>query len=255
MNVLILSDFVGCGDVAMAASRAVLTGLGYNALCLPTALISHIWSLGRPAQLDTTGYLREALTAWERVGIRFDAVLVGYLDSEAQAAFLGECCAKWREAGTKIFLDPVFGDDGKLYRGITGERLEFLRGILKYTDYVLPNATEAAFLTGRADAADAAQALVAMGAGTAIVTGAEGKEVVLADQAGTQCIPYTPVPGSFSGAGDAFTALFAGGILVGSSPAQSVAHAAATVGEWLTRCRREPGTMGLPIDRLWRETK
>ena len=63
MNILILSDFVGCGNVAMGVARSVLTHMGHNALCLPTALISNTWNLGAPAVLDTTAYLQEAIAA------------------------------------------------------------------------------------------------------------------------------------------------------------------------------------------------
>lgn len=83
-SILILSDFVGSADVAMAVSRAVLSRMGHRTLCLPTALISNIWSQGTPAQLDTTLYLRSALESWERLGIRPDAVLIGYLANEAR---------------------------------------------------------------------------------------------------------------------------------------------------------------------------
>ena len=78
-SVLILSDFVGSADVAMAVSRAVLTRMGHRALCLPTALISNIWSQGEPAQLDTTDYLRAALDTWERRGLHPEGVLISYL--------------------------------------------------------------------------------------------------------------------------------------------------------------------------------
>ena len=122
-SVLILSDFVGSADVAMAVSRAVLTRMGHRALCLPTALISNIWSQGEPAQLDTTDYLRAALDTWERRGLRPEGVLISYLAGQAQAAFVAEKCGSWREQGVKIFLDPVFADNGHLYRGIGPERL------------------------------------------------------------------------------------------------------------------------------------
>ena len=88
MNILILSDFVGCGNVAMGVARSVLTHMGHNALCLPTALISNTWNLGAPAVLDTTAYLQEALAAWERLGIQPEGVLLGYLADEAQTVFI-----------------------------------------------------------------------------------------------------------------------------------------------------------------------
>ena len=83
MNILILGDFVGCGDVAMATSRAVLTHMGHSVLCLPTALISNTWNLGTPATAVTTQYIREALKSWEEKNIRVDAVLLGYIADRA----------------------------------------------------------------------------------------------------------------------------------------------------------------------------
>ena len=88
-HILILSDFVGYGNVAMATSRAVLTRLGHRVYCLPTALISNTWNFGACAQLDTTAYLRDALETWQQLGFRLDGVLMGYIADEAQAAFLG----------------------------------------------------------------------------------------------------------------------------------------------------------------------
>lgn len=251
-NVIVLSDFVGSADVAMAVSRAVLSRMGHRALCLPTALISGIWSQGTPAQWDTTDYLRAALDSWERQGIRADGVLIGYLAGEAQAEFLAGQCARWREAGAKIFLDPVFADNGRLYRGIGQERLALLRDMLKWADYVLPNATEAQFLTGLSEPVSAAEAICRMGAGTALITGVGGKCVVLADREGTHTLPYDPVPGSFSGAGDAFAALFTGGILREDTAARSAQNAISTLGDWLSRLAAQPESgIGLPVERLF----
>lgn len=252
MNILILSDFVGCGNVAMGVARSVLTKMGHNALCLPTALISNTWNLGAPAVLNTTSYLQEALAAWEKLGIQPEGVLLGYLADEAQAAFIGEQCRRWREKGIKIFLDPIFADNGKLYRGITPARIAFLKGLLPQIDYVLPNATEAQFLTGAADPMAAAQALVQLGAGCAVLTGVEDSAVVLAQGNDVSRLDYSPVPGHYSGAGDNFTALFAGNVLNGNAPAQSARLAADTLCQWIARYREAPSPVtGLPVERLW----
>ena len=209
MNILILSDFVGCGNVAMGVARSVLTHMGHNALCLPTALISNTWNLGAPAVLDTTAYLQEA-------------------------------------------LDPIFADNGKLYRGITAARIAFLKGLLPHIDYVLPNATEAQFLTGEADPMAAARALVQLGADCAVLTGVEDSAVVLAQGDGVCRLDYSPVPGHYSGAGDSFTALFTGNILNGNPPAKSARLAADTLCQWIDRYRQRPAPItGLPVERLW----
>lgn len=251
MNILILSDFVGIGDVAMATARAILTRMGHTALCLPTALISGTWNLGTPAVLDTTDYLKAALASWEQLGIRFQGVVIGYLSNEAQAAWIAEQCRRWKAAGIPVFLDPVFADGGKLYRGIPMSRVALLRGLLPDIDYLLPNATEAAFLTGEADAVSAAKGLARLGVGCAVVTGA-GDAVVLSD--GT-LLPYAPVPGSYSGAGDAFTACFAGSVLTGCTPAESARRAIAAVSVWINAYRQNRETItGLPVDRFFDNT-
>lgn len=248
MNILILSDFVGVGDVAMATTRAVLTRMGHTALCLPTALISGTWNLGAPAELDTTDYLKAALSSWENLGISFQGVVIGYLASQEQAAFVAAQCRRWKAAGIPVFLDPVFADGGKLYRGISMERVALLRGLLPDIDYLLPNATEAAFLTGETDALRGARRLAAMGAGCAVVTGAAGA-VVLSD--GT-VLPYDPIPGSYSGAGDAFAACFAGAVLCGCPPAEGARRAIAQVRSWIDAYNKNRETVvGLPVDRLF----
>ena len=254
-HILILSDFVGYGNVAMATSRAVLTRLGHRVYCLPTALISNTWNFGACAQLDTTDYLRSALETWQRLGFRLDAVVMGYIADEAQAEFLGQQCEIWHRSGVKIFLDPIFADNGKLYRGITPERLEFLRGLLKQVDFILPNLTEAKFLTGEDDPRQALRTLVQLGAPGAVITGVsqDGECVVLlCDGCETHALPYIPIPGNFSGAGDAFTALFAGFILSGQSPRESAQMAVDTTKAWIRQSLAENWQgMGLPVERYF----
>lgn len=254
-HVLILSDFVGYGNVAMATSRTVLTKLGHRVYCLPTALISNTWNFGSCAQLDTTAYLAAALETWQQLGFRFDGVLIGYIADEAQARWIGAQCQGWHQAGVELFLDPIFADNGKLYRGITAQRLDFLRELLKQVDYVLPNASEAQFLTGETDPLQALKELMDLGARGAVITGVprgEENAVLLGCAGQTQCLPYRPIPGNFPGAGDAFTALFAGGILAGASPIASARTAIDTTKRWIQKSLEEHWQgMGLPVERYF----
>ena len=76
--------------------------------------------------------------------------------------------------------------------------------------------------------------------------------MLLARKEGLREIPYTPIPGQYSGAGDAFTALFAGSVLLGRSPEDSAEYAAERVGDWIRRYRCAPDSFtGLPVERLW----
>jgi len=250
-KVLILSDFVGLGNVAMATTRAVLTKLGCTALCLPTALISNTWNYGACAQLDTTAYLQQSLAQWQALGIHFDAVLIGYIAGEEQARWIGGLCEKWRDAGVRIFLDPIFADNGRLYKGITPQRLDDLRQLLKKADYVLPNSTEACFLAQTDEPEEAARKLAELGNTEIVVTGADST-VLLGRDHRVEWHPYVSVPGNYPGAGDAFTALFMGNVLAGLTPSQSIDRAIGTTASWIRRSLAEDWQgMGLPVERYF----
>lgn len=252
-NVMILADFVSFGDVAMATARTILTRLGCTAICLPTALISNTWNLGTPAVLDTTDYLKNSLTALENRKITPDAVLIGYLTGREQVSFVARQCEIWHRQHTKIFLDPIFADNGKLYNGMDESRIADLRQMLPHVDYVLPNSTEAHFLTNTQTPQEALSHLRTLGAHGAVITGvqtAQGHAVLLWDGQQEQEIPYTPIPGNYGGAGDAFTALFTGNILSGKSALESAQIAAETTRTWIQNTNNRPCT-GLPVERFF----
>lgn len=250
-RVLILSDFVGLGNVAMGVARSVLTRLGCTALCLPTALISNTWNYGACAQLDTTDYLRQSLAQWKELGIDFHAVLIGYIAGEEQAKWIGGLCEKWKDAGVRIFLDPIFADNGSLYKGITEQRLEYLRQLLKKTDYVLPNSTEACFLAQTAEPEAAARKLAGLGSAEIVVTGADSA-VLLCRDGCVERHPYVSIPGSYPGAGDAFAALFMGNVLSGHTSSQSIDRAIGTTATWIRQSIQGNWEgMGLPVERYF----
>ena len=58
-----------------------------------------------------------------------------------------EFCKARAEKGVTIFTDPIMGDEGKLYNGITEETIDLMRELISAADYIVPNYTEAAYLT------------------------------------------------------------------------------------------------------------
>jgi ribokinase len=111
-------------------------------------------------------------------------------------------------------------------------------------DYVTPNETEAATLTGlrvetEADALAAAGALVAMGARNALITLGD-KGALLHGEAGTQVVPAFRVAQvvDTTGAGDAFNGGFAVALAEGKSPLEAIRFANATAALSVQR----PGT-------------
>ena len=90
-----------------------------------------------------------------------------------------------------------------------GERLEDLKGLLPYIDYIFPNEAEISLLTGQTDPAVNARLLVQAGVSCAVVKCA-GKGCLICTADGTLPIPAYPVETvtDTTGAGDCFAAGF-----------------------------------------------
>lgn len=256
-KVLVLSDFVGFGNVAVSTARSVLTAMGCDVFCLPTAVFSNTFNLGAFAALDTTDYLRRAVSVWEELGFSFDAVLVGYLADPEQAAWVAEQCRRWQERGAVIFFDPIFADNGRLYNGIGGAHMEFLREMMLLSDVFLPNATEAQLLAGveyREVLADPEALLSRLGGRAAVITGAKteaGSAVLLREEA-VRIFPYEPIPGSFSGAGDLFSAILVGEAMQAKAMPEAISCAMEKTAQIIRRASQDGwnGT-GLPTERYF----
>ena len=56
-------------------------------------------------------------------------------------------CREQATNGTIIFVDPIMGDNGKLYNGVTPSTINSMREMLSVADLCFPNYTEACYLT------------------------------------------------------------------------------------------------------------
>jgi pyridoxine kinase len=166
--------------------------------------------------------------------VQFDAVLVGYLSDPEQA----EAVAQILEAfPCPMILDPVMGDHGKLYQGITQSHVEAMQDLSCLANVLLPNVTEAALLTGlpyREDADTAylrelAQGVLSFGAETVIITGftrPNGQTGFFGMARSGETFPYQAqrIGKHFHGTGDLFAAAFTGALM-----AEKTAPEAATL--------------------------
>lgn len=256
-KVLILSDFVGFGNVAMSTARSVLTAMGCDVFCLPTAVISNTFNLGSFAALDTTAYLQQAVSVWEKLGFSFDAVFVGYLAGPEQAEWAAQQCRKWQAAGAAVFFDPIFADNGRLYNGIGEAHIAFLREMMALSDVFLPNMTEAQLLAGmpcQEVVTDPEALLSQLGGKTVIVTGAKTVQgsVVLYRETLMRLFPYEPIPGAFSGAGDLFSAVLIGETLNGKPMPEAIECAMKKTAQIIRHASQDGWQgSGLPAERYF----
>lgn len=213
---------------------------------LPTALISNTFDYGKYAMCDTTPYMRESIAVWEQLGFGFDAVCTGFIASDEQSQLVFDYCSRLkREKGTRIFVDPVMGDLGVLYKGISENIVPYMKKMCAISDLIIPNITEACFLSGfkavpaaggvKQEFSDAdmdviVSGLCELGAKSIVITsaniGGRACTVIRHDgQPGWKPLYYDEIPVEFSGTGDIFTSLVTSGMLYGADLETSVRSA------------------------------
>ena len=176
-TVAAIHDLSGVGRCALTVVTPVLSVLGAQVCPVPTAVLSAHTAFSGIAVRDLTDFLPAYLAHWRALGLRFDAVYAGYLGSPRQVEIVSDFL-KEQEAAIKV-LDPVMGDDGRLYSGMAEEMPKKWRALCAHADVVTPNMTEYALLTGeayslaprtRAQAEGMLKKLLDMGAKSAVIT-------------------------------------------------------------------------------------
>ena len=178
-KILLIEDLAGYGKISLSAMIPIMSHMGYNLYNLPTALVSNTLDYGLFHMLETTGYMRETLKVWKELGFSFDAICTGMIVSEEQVRLVAEYCQEQRKNGVSIYVDPVMGDDGTLYNGISENTIKYMRNICSVADVIMPNYTEAAFLADkyidkddvtRAQAEELVDSLRKMGSKSIVIT-------------------------------------------------------------------------------------
>lgn len=227
-TILCIHDLSGAGRCSLAVILPVLSVMGNQPVALPTALLStHTGGLGEPARQACAGYGRAALEHYAQLGFAFDCIYTGYLYDTEQAALAAQAFALWPSA-LKI-VDPVMGDEGRLYASVTPRLCGAVRGLCRKADLILPNYTEASLLLERplpdcavpveeADALALAADLTAL-APRAVVTGLPmGKYIACAGGGRERFVQKKlHIARSFPGTGDLFGAIVTGALIRGNA--------------------------------------
>jgi len=240
-NILIINDMPGYSKVATAAMLPILSHMGHSVYNLPTALVSNTLDYGKFALLDTTDYMSRVIAVWRELGFQFDCITTGFLASARQVGIIRDFIESQKKEGLLVMTDPIMGDDGKLYNGVTEETVEHMRQLIGVADVIVPNLTEAQFLTGlyvgeevmtREQARQVVDALRAFGPRSVIVTSGQdadtGKHTVWGYDHTTGeyfSIPYRLIKVHFPGTGDMFSAVLVGGLLQGKGLQEAVKRA------------------------------
>lgn len=231
LKVASIQDISGVGRCSLGAALPILSAMGVQACPLPTAVLSNQTGFESYAVTSLTGQLASSIFEWKKQELTFDAVATGFLMDAEQATLVGKFIDHAQKAGSMIIVDPVMGDEGKLYPIYGREMCEAFKSLVHMADVITPNLTEACLLAGvdYPKIADlnhefvwsVAEQLSAIGPHTVVITGVDGQDgeiynfAYLAGQNKRICVPHRKIGGSFSGTGDILSAIVCGCLVRG----------------------------------------
>ncbi len=144
-RILAINDISCFGKCSLAVATPILSVSGAECCLMPTAILSTHTAFKGYTFRDLTEDLIPVAKHWKELGLSFNAIYSGYLGSKEQVCAVEEIIEKFSaEFG---LVDPVMGDNGVLYDGFTLEFAIEMKKLIKRADIIVPNVTEASFLT------------------------------------------------------------------------------------------------------------
>ena len=223
-RILLVNDMAGYGKVALSVMIPVLSHLKFETFNLPTALVSNTLDYG---QFDILGHNRiygKYASGMEETHVFFStqSVLDLLCQKNNHVSYMN-IAKNNKKSGTSIFVDPIMGDDGKRYNGVTDQAVTYMKRLCSIADVIIPNITEACFLSGytvkntysEVEIEVIANRLHMLGAKSVVITSANinGRMfTVVKNSPKNSCVllPYDEIPVRFPGTGDIFMAIVVG---------------------------------------------
>lgn len=163
-----------------------------------------------------------------------DAIYVGFGNDVAILEGVTSLVSRIKQDDVYLLVDPIMGDNGKLYPVFDGKYLDVMKRIVPFADCITPNLTEACLLAGvcydelvshkdeptfLATCGNVfSNFLSVTGAKSAVITGIEcGKLMgnIVLDGTNRQFVTNERVEITYSGTGDVFSSVVLGELLNG----------------------------------------
>ena len=147
-KILTIQDISCYGQCSITVALPILSACGYETAILPTSILSTHTSGFKDFQYkDMDVELDKFLEHWKREQLAFDAVYTGYLGSIPLVDFTIKAINQCKKDNALVIIDPAMGDKGKLYPAFNNAYALKMRELIKTADIILPNITEACFMT------------------------------------------------------------------------------------------------------------
>lgn len=231
----IINDLSGIGRCSLNVAIPILATLQIQTCPLPTAVLSNQTGFDSFSFLDFTPHMREYYTHWKKLNKTFDAIYSGFLGSKEQVEILIDFIQQFKEKDTLVLIDPVMGDNGKLYAVYDKGYPQIMRKLVELADVITPNITELKLLLGidleemitREQLKGYKKELETLGPNQIIITGMIEQSCMYnigidLERDEWYEIPVSYNQKSYSGTGDIFASVICGELMGGKGLKESI---------------------------------
>ena len=246
-KIAVINDFCGFGRCSIAVSLPIISALKIQCCPLPTSIFSNHTGYDSFYYTDYTNHMEAYFKEWKKLDLGFEGILTGFLGSPEQIGIVKKFLQEFRKPNTITVIDPVMGDNGKLYPTYSEGLAKQMVALVPYADILTPNLTEACILTEteyQSDIGEEAligmcEKLCAMGTKSVVISGLQRggdlENFVYEKGKAPQIIRERKIGSCRAGTGDAFSSIIAADAVNGLDVAQAVRHASSFIAKTMRR--------------------
>ena len=237
-RILTVQDISCLGQCSITVALPILSACGHETCILPSAVLStHTGGFGNFHVHDLTDSFPGIIQHWKSLNMPFDTVYTGYLGNTKHVEYVKDIFHSLVATNGLRIVDPAMADNGKLYWGFDQVYVDAMKELCKEADVIIPNITEACFLTDTPYQEEADEAFVKMLMAklealcpTVVLTGVgykmEETGVLISRKGAHWHYVHEKISKSFHGTGDVFASAFVGACGQGKSMEEAAQIAA-----------------------------
>lgn len=225
-KILTVQDISCVGQCSLTVASPILSACGMETCILPSAVLStHTTGFSGFTFRDLTDDIPAISSHWQKENIKFDSIYTGYLGSTKQIDYVKDLFSNVSADKCIKIADPAMADNGKLYPAFDETYVEAMKTLCAEADILLPNITEACFLTGTEYKTEYDQTYIkklteklkALGAKTVLLTGVSFKEgktgIYINEEKNSNYYEHDKVSNGCHGTGDVYASAFVGALM------------------------------------------
>ena len=225
-KILTIQDISCVGQCSLTVALPILSACGLETCILPSAVLStHTAGFSGFTFRDLTDDMPAIQEHWKKENIKFKAIYTGYLGSIKQVGYVRDILNTMGTEDCIRIVDPAMADNGQLYSIFNQEYVDAMRVLCGEADILVPNITEACFLTGEeyTESYDESyirslvEKLAALGVNTVVLTGvsynSQKTGVVVYENGKMDYYEHNKISKGSHGTGDIYASAFVGALM------------------------------------------